>query len=84
MKKITLPLFVLCGIFGYAQEKETEIKEVTITKNITQPTKRIDDKLYTDTEITKKGIPVHIRSGHHLHRRHLDLHNHSSLGRPAS
>ena len=56
MKKITLPLFVLCGIFGYAQEKETEIKEVTITKNITQPTKRIDDKLYTGTEITKKGI----------------------------
>ena len=56
MKKITLPLFVLCGIIGYAQEKETEIKEVTITKNITQPTKRIDDKLYTGTEITKKGI----------------------------
>ena len=29
-------------------------------------------------------VPVHIRPGHHLHRRHLDLHNHSSLGRPAS
>ena len=56
MKKITLPLFVLCGIIGYAQEKEMEIKKVTITKNITQPTKRIDDKLYTGTEITKKGI----------------------------
>ena len=33
MKKLTLPLFFLCGVFNYAQEKE--IKEVTITKNIT-------------------------------------------------
>lgn len=39
-----------------AQEKETEIREVEVVKNVTQPTKRVDDKLYTGTEITRKGI----------------------------
>ena len=34
--------------------------------------------------IGHRQVPVHLRPGHHLHRRHLDLHNHSSLGRPAS
>lgn len=54
MKKIIIPLVLLSG--GAFLAQETKIKEVTIIKPITQPTKRIDDKLYTGTEITTKGI----------------------------
>lgn len=57
MKKQIIALFLLGSVMGInAQEQETKIKEITIVKNLTQPTKKIDDKLYTGTEITKKGI----------------------------
>lgn len=43
--------------FSFSQEKtEKDIEEVIILKTPTQPTKRVDDKLYTGTEITLKGI----------------------------
>ncbi|MDO4763295.1 MAG: TonB-dependent receptor [Flavobacteriaceae bacterium] len=57
MRKFIIPIILLGGSLEInAQETSTEIKEVVVVKNVTQPTKKIDDKLYTGTEITKKGI----------------------------
>lgn len=55
MKKLVIPILVL-GLNLNAQEKTNEIEEVVVVKNITQPTKKIDDRIYTGTEITAKGI----------------------------
>ena len=56
-KILSLVTVVLISGISFSQEKkEKEIEEVIILKTPTQPTKRIDDKLYTGTEITTKGI----------------------------
>ena len=54
MKKLTLPLFFLCGVFNYAQEKE--IKEVTIPKILPNQLKELMINYIRVQKLQKRGF----------------------------